>query len=92
MQANAMNDEVRAFKPSNCPNHRLLVNNPWILCTISRAHWCRLEVSGKTPVAIRLGRKKLYRQRDIEWWVEWGCPARNEFEARLAQEDRRRGW
>jgi len=64
---------------------RLLVDKPWTLCGISRAHWCRLEVAGKTPVAIRLGRKKLYRQRDLSLWVEWGCPARNEFDARLAQ-------
>ncbi len=62
----------------------LLVSKPWDLCDCSRAHWHRLEVAGKTPVAIRLGRKKLYRQRDISLWVEWGCPPRNEFEARLA--------
>jgi hypothetical protein len=34
-------------------------------------------VAGKTPIAIRLGRKKLYRRRDLDLWVEWGCPARN---------------
>jgi hypothetical protein len=62
----------------------LLVDKPWQLVNVSRAHWCRLEVAGKTPIAIRLGRKKLYRQRDLALWVEWGCPARNEFEIRLA--------
>ncbi len=66
----------------------LLVDKPWELCSMSRAHWCRLEVAGKTPVAIRLGRKKLYRRRDLSLWVEWGCPARNEFEARLAMNRR----
>jgi hypothetical protein len=63
----------------------LLVGKPRQLVNVSRAHWCRLEVAGKTPAAIRLGRKKLYRQRDLALWVEWSCPARNEFEARLAQ-------
>ena len=60
----------------------LLVNKPWELVNVSRAHWCRLEVAGKTPVAIRLGRKKLYRRRDLALWVELGCPPRNEFEIR----------
>jgi len=62
----------------------LLVDKPWQLVNVSRAHWCRLEVVGKTPIAIRLGRKKLYRRRDLALWVEWGCPARDEFEVRLA--------
>jgi len=62
----------------------LLVDKPWQLANVSRAHWCRLEVAGKTPAAVRLGRKKLYRRRDLVLWVEWGCPARDEFEVRLA--------
>jgi len=66
----------------------LLVDKPWQRVNISRAHWCRLEVAGKTPIAIRLGRKKLYRRRDLDLWVEWGCPARDEFEARIAQSRR----
>src|SRR5712692_54139 len=69
-------------KPSTA--EQLLVAKPWELVNVSRAHWCRLEVAGKTPAAIRLGRKKLYRRRDLALWIEWGCPARNEFEVRLA--------
>lgn len=63
----------------------LLVDKPWTLCSMSRAHWCRLEVAGKTPIAIRLGRKKLYRRRDLALWVEWGCPGRKELEIRLSR-------
>jgi hypothetical protein len=60
------------------------------LAGVSRAHWCRLEVAGKTPAAVRLGRKKLYRRRDLELWIEWACPPRVEFEARLGQTRRLR--
>ena len=70
------------------PAEPLLVDKPWTLCCISRATWFRLEVSGKTPLAVKLGRRKLYRPRDLALWVQWGCPDREEFEARLAQEKR----
>ncbi len=80
-------DNVMTGKPSPAANP-LLVAKPWQLCGISRAHWCRLELAGKTPAAIGLGRKKLNRRRDLDLWVDWGCPARNEFEARLAQNRR----
>src|SRR5262245_38744364 len=67
----------------------MLVDKPWTLCGISRATWCRLHVRGKTPASVPLPvRKKLYRRRDLMLWVEWGCPGRNEFEARLAMNQR----
>ena len=69
----------------------ILVGKPWLLVNVSRAHWARLEVAGRTPAAIRLGRKKLYRRSDLLCWVEWRCPPRAEFEARLAQGRRRIG-
>jgi hypothetical protein len=70
------------------PPDPLLIDKPWLLVNISRAHWCRLEVAGKTPAGFRLGRKKLYRRADLELWVEWGLPPRQEFAARLAQSRR----
>jgi hypothetical protein len=66
----------------------LLVAKPWLLCSMSRAHWCRLEVTGKTPAAIRLGRKKLYRRAELIAWTEAGCPPRVEWETRKAQSRR----
>ena len=67
----------------------LLVDKPWQRVGISRATWCRLVVAGKTPANVPLPiRKKLYRRGDLDLWVEWGCPARNEFEARLAMNKR----
>jgi hypothetical protein len=67
----------------------LLVDKPWQRVGISRATWGRLTQAGKTPANVPLPvRKKLYRPRDLELWVEWGCPARNEFEARIAMNQR----
>jgi hypothetical protein len=79
---------------SACPKptssiEQLLVDKPWELVNISRATWDRLEVAGKTPARVPMPiRKKLYRRRDVMLWVEWGCPARDEFEARIAQSRR----
>src|SRR5262249_866356 len=67
----------------------LLVGKPWERCSMSRAHWDRLRIAGKVPAAIPgLGRKELYRRRDLEVWVELGCPAQDEFEAQMAQSRR----
>ena len=79
-------DNPLTAKPAADP---LLVDKPWLLCSMSRAHWCRLEVAGKTPARVpNLGRKVLYRRRDLALWVEWDCPPRQEFEARLAKNRR----
>ena len=85
---NAQQDRPLATETPSLAAEPFLVDKPWKLVNVSRAHWCRLEVAGKTPAAIRLGRKKLYRRRDLALWVEWGCPARNELEARLAMNRR----
>ena len=72
------------------PEAPLLIAKPWLCANVSRAHWCRLEIAAKTPAAIRLGRRKLYRRSDLALWIEWGCPPRSEFEARLHQTRRLR--
>jgi hypothetical protein len=64
----------------------LLVDKPWRLCSVSRAHWSRLELVGKTPAAIRLGRRKLWRRREIEHWINSGCPPRAVWETMRASD------
>ena len=44
----------------------------------------RLDAAGKTPAAVRVGGRKLYRTADLAAWVALGCPDRREFEARTA--------
>jgi predicted DNA-binding transcriptional regulator AlpA len=44
------------------------------LAGVSRAHWHRLRVAGKLPPPIRLGRKVLWRRREVEEWIVAGCP------------------
>jgi hypothetical protein len=66
----------------------LLIAKPWLICSMSRAYKCRLEVAGKTPAAIRLGRKKLWNRATIEFWIANDCPPRRELEAMLDQSRR----
>ena len=42
----------------------------------------RLDAAGKTPAAVRVGGRKLYRTADLAAWVALGCPDRREFDAR----------
>jgi len=51
------------------------------LCGICRSTWLMLRDTGKTPAAIRLGRRVLWRRSDVEDWISLGCPSRERFEA-----------
>jgi hypothetical protein len=42
----------------------------------------RDDAAGRLPAALRVGGSKRWRYADITLWVEWGCPARAQFEAR----------
>ncbi|QDT15731.1 hypothetical protein CA12_18230 [Alienimonas californiensis] len=44
----------------------------------------RMDAAGKTPAAVWVGGRKLYRTADLAAWVAMGCPDRREFEARVA--------
>ncbi len=46
------------------------------LLGISRTTWLSLYNSGKTPKAIRLGRRILWRLEELKDWVDEGCPSR----------------
>lgn len=39
-----------------------------------RTHWLSLYAAGKTPPSIKLGRKRLWRRKEIVDWIEAGCP------------------
>jgi predicted DNA-binding transcriptional regulator AlpA len=52
-------------------------------CGISETSWFRLKSAGKTPPAVKLGGRVLYRTADLKAWVEMGCPDRKVFEARM---------
>jgi predicted DNA-binding transcriptional regulator AlpA len=56
------------------------------LCGVSEATWHRLRAADRTPAPLRLGSSVLWRVSDLKLFVEWGCPSRKEFEARLQAE------
>jgi predicted DNA-binding transcriptional regulator AlpA len=60
------------------------------LCGVSEATWHRLRAAHQTPAPLRLGGSILWRVSDLKLFVEWGCPNRKEFEARLQAERGRR--
>jgi predicted DNA-binding transcriptional regulator AlpA len=51
-----------------------------MLCISSRSIW-RLNDSGKLPKPIRLGGSVRWNKKEIETWVEAGCPTRKHWEA-----------
>jgi hypothetical protein len=59
------------------------------LCGISLASWHRLNAAAKVPKPSRLGGRTLWSLEHLRLFVDWGCPPRREFEARLSAKDRR---
>ena len=52
----------------------------------------RLDAAGKTPAAVWVGGRKVYRTADLAEWVRLGCPDRRTFDALAADgEETRRG-
>jgi len=52
------------------------------LLGISRAAFLRLHACERTPRAIKLGARTLWRVDEIRDWVAAGCPARERWEIR----------
>jgi len=50
------------------------------VCSVSSRTWDRLTSSGKTPKAVRLGGRPLWRVDELRAWVEAGCPDRRTWE------------
>ena len=51
------------------------------LLSISRAMLHRLNVTGRLPRPVHLGRRVLWRVSELEGWVNAGCPNRDRWEA-----------
>jgi predicted DNA-binding transcriptional regulator AlpA len=58
------------------------------LCAISRPSWDRYVSSGKTPAPRRIGGRPLWSVEELRSWIDSGCPARREWEARREAEKR----
>lgn len=52
------------------------------LCGISRSKLYELHAAGRVPCPVRLDRAVRWRRRELEDWIEAGCPSRAEWEAR----------
>jgi predicted DNA-binding transcriptional regulator AlpA len=50
------------------------------LLSIGRSLFWSMHSSGKTPLPVKLGRRTLWRRRELEAWVEAGCPGREHWQ------------
>jgi len=49
------------------------------LLGIGERHFHALNSTGRVPLPVELGRRRLWRRRELENWVDAGCPAREEW-------------
>jgi len=50
------------------------------LLGVSRTTFYRLHSSGRVPLPVNLGRSVRWRSRELDAWVQAGCPARVKWE------------
>lgn len=58
------------------------------LCGIGRSSWLSLAASGRAPPSLLLGRRRLWRVREIEAWIAASCPPANRWRWPLAGDGR----
>ena len=51
------------------------------LCGISGRTWHRLDLAGRVPQAIQVGRLKRWAVAELVEWAGAGCPARDRFQS-----------
>jgi predicted DNA-binding transcriptional regulator AlpA len=51
------------------------------LCGTSSRTWDRLTSSRRTPAAVRLGGRPMWRADELREWVAAGCPDRERWDA-----------
>lgn len=49
-------------------------------CDLGESTWDRLTAAGLTPAPIRLGGSVGWSRRELDRWIEHGCPPRAEWE------------
>jgi hypothetical protein len=76
-------EETQSSKP---PDQPLLLRAKGAanLCGTSVASWWRWVAGGLCPSGIKVGGHRLWNREHLELWCRWGCPRRDDFEARLA--------
>ena len=53
------------------------------LLGIGRSHFYGLHSSGRLgPMPVKLGNRTLWRRKDLELWVDAGCPGRQQWQDR----------
>ncbi|MBL7107659.1 MAG: helix-turn-helix domain-containing protein [Phycisphaerae bacterium] len=57
------------------------------LLGIGRTLFYSMHSSGRLgPLPVKLGRRVLWNRKELEDWVQVGCPARNRWQNRILEE------
>lgn len=59
----------------------LSANDAAALLGIGKTTFWSLHNQGKLPKPVRLGRRVLWRRKELEAWLEADCPSRDRWEA-----------
>lgn len=51
------------------------------LVGVSRAQWFRMHSAGKSPLPVKIGRRRLWSRDELRRWCEAACPARDKWNA-----------
>lgn len=66
----------------------LSVKNAAKLLGIGSSHFWGLHSSGRLgPLPIKLGRRTLWIRRDLEKWIDAGCPSRKQWQDMIGNKD-----
>jgi predicted DNA-binding transcriptional regulator AlpA len=57
-----------------------------LMVNLSKRQIFRLNSTGKIPAPIKIGGSVRWKISDIEQWIIWGCPNRQDFNARMEAE------
>lgn len=84
----------RRGRPKCIPPNPLLINveEAADICRTSRTMFYKLNASGRTPKAVKLGSLTFWRREEILAWIEAGCPPRDKWESKrgaVGQEQKR---
>jgi len=52
-----------------------------VMLVCSEAHVWRLHSCARVPMPLKLGRLTRWRAREVEEWIEAGCPPRHRWDA-----------
>lgn len=78
--------EASVDKTTVCEHALLLpAREAAALCGTSERTWRTWDAGGRIPQAVAIGRSKFWRKKELEAWVDQGCPTRDQWNIRTTE-------